>query len=133
MCKATLPLVSRIPGLSGLAIRLLIPAAASLSMCLAQTSSTVLQPGTVVTGQCSGRAQEPGCVLPNLFGSGGLTLYPNPVFSHYAHYVGSAQTTLNQTLSSAIATQLAILPIISPASGFTYTYDATAGAFVRST
>jgi hypothetical protein len=97
------------------------------------SAQTVLGPGTVITGQCHGHESEPGCVLPNLFGSGGLTLQSNPAFSHYAHYVGSAQTTLNQTLSTAIATQLAILPIISPASGFTYKYDSAAGAFVRST
>jgi len=54
-------------------------------------------------------------------------------FSHYAHFIGSAQTTLNTTLSTAIATQLATLPIISPSSGFTYEYDKAAGAFVRST
>ena len=40
---------------------------------------------------------------------------------------------LNTTLSTAIATQLATLPIISPASGFTFTYDASAGVYVRST
>src|SRR2546430_2288594 len=107
-------------------------AMAALSICLAQTGPTMLKTGTPVTGQCSGHEREPGCVLPNLFGSGGLSLQPNPAFSHYAHYVGSAQTTLNRTVSSAIATQLAILPIISPASGFTYKYDAAAGAFVRS-
>jgi hypothetical protein len=72
-------------------------------------------------------------VLPNLFGPTGLTVFPNPVVPHYAHFIGAAQTTLNQTLSSAIATQLAILPIISPSSGFTYKYDSEAGAFVRST
>jgi Putative MetA-pathway of phenol degradation len=92
-----------------------------------------LTPGTVVTGQCQGRQTQPGCVLPNLFGSTGLSLYPNPGFPHYAHFIGSAQTTLNQTLSSAIATQLAILPFISPSSGFTYKYSSEAGAFVRTT
>jgi hypothetical protein len=91
-----------------------------------------LTPGTVVTGQCDGRC-EPGCSLPNLFGRFGLTLFPNPGFPHYAHFIGSAQTTLNQTLSTAIATQLAILPIISPSSAFTYKYDSAAGAFVRTT
>ena len=96
-------------------------------------AQTILKDGTVITGECSSRTSEPACVLPNLFGPGGLTLANNPAFSHYAHYVGSAQTTLNQTLSTAIATQLAILPIISPASGFTYKYDSAAGAFVRST
>lgn len=118
---------------SGRAISVAVLFLAAFPICFAQTGSTVLQPGTVVTGQCFGHEKEPGCVLPNLFGSGGLSLQPSPAFSHYAHYVGSAQTTLNRTVSSAIATQLAILPIISPASGFTYQYDSAAGAFVRST
>ena len=103
------------------------------TLAFAQSGSQPLTPGTIVTGQCNGRESEPGCVLPNLFGSGGLTLYNNPAFPHYAHFTGSAQTTLNQTLSTAIATQLAILPIISPASGFTYQYDSASGAFVRTT
>ena len=99
----------------------------------ASFGQTLLTQGTVVTGQCSGHESQPGCVLPNLFGSGGLTLASSPVFPHYAHFVGAAQTTLNTTLSTAIATQLATLPIISPASGFTFTYDASAGVYVRST
>ena len=94
---------------------------------------TPLVAGTPVTGQCQGHESEPGCVLPNLFGSQGLTLTSNGAFPHYAHFIGSAQQTLNLTLSSAIATQLATLPIISPASGFTFSYDKSAGVFVRST
>ena len=62
-----------------------------------------------------------------------FTVFANPVVPHYAHFIGAAQTTLNQTLSTAIATQLAILPIISPSSGFTYKYNSEAGAFVRTT
>jgi hypothetical protein len=96
-------------------------------------SAQPLVPGTVVTGRCQGNESEPACVLPNLFGPTGLSVYPNPRVPHYAHFIGSAQTALNQTLSSAIATQLATLPIISPSSGFTYKYDSEAGAFVRST
>lgn len=98
-----------------------------------QTSSEILTPGTVVIGQCQGHTSEPGCVLPNLFGSTGLTLFNNPTFSHYAHFIGSSQSILNQTVSTAIATQLVTLPIISPASGFTYKYDKEKGAFVRTT
>jgi hypothetical protein len=115
------------------ALKIALVCAAAALVGLPCSAQTTLGPGTVITGQCSGHEKEPGCVLPNLFGSGGLTLQPNPFFSHYAHYVGSAQTTLNQTLSTAIATQLAILPIISPSSGFTYKYDSAAGAFVRTT
>ena len=112
-----------------------LPAAWCFVGCCAMPAlaQTPLVQGTVVTGQCQGNYSNPGCVLPNLFGSQGLTLSNNPVFPHYAHFIGSAQETLNQTLSSAIATQLAILPIISPSSGFTFEYDRAAGAFVRST
>ena len=92
-----------------------------------------LTPTSTVTGQCNGQEQKPGCVLPSVFGPNGLTLYNTPQFSHFAHFAGSAQTTLNQTLSTAIATQLAILPIISPASGFTYKYDSASGTFQRTT
>lgn len=107
--------------------------AGPIPLAFGQNAPQPLTQGTIVTGQCSGNASQPGCVLPNLFGPTGLSLYSNPAFPHYAHFIGSAQTTLNQTISTAIATQLAILPIISPASGFTYKYDSAAGAFVRST
>ncbi len=116
--------------LGRLAIPVLVFGAAS-SICFGQ--GTPLTQGTVVTGQCNGRTKEPSCVLPNLFGPTGLTLFSGGAFPHYAHFIGSAQTTLNQTLSSAIATQLAILPIISPSSGFTYKYNSAAGAFERTT
>jgi hypothetical protein len=99
----------------------------------AQSGPQPLVEGTIVTGQCQGHESQPGCVLPNLFGSGGLSLFNNPRFPHYAHFIGPAQNTLNQTLGTAIATQLAILPIVSPASGFTYKYDGSTGTFERST
>lgn len=104
---------------------------AAAFVCPAQPVTLV--PGTVVTGQCQGHESEPGCVLPNLFGPQGLTLANNPAFPHYAHFVGSAQQTLNQGVGTAIATQLAVLPIISPSSGFTFAYDSASGVFVRST
>ncbi len=114
----------------GVVFSLLVSFAASA--CFGQGPQPLV-PGTVVTGQCQGREQQPGCVLPNLFGPTGLSVFANPRVPHYAHFIGAGQTTLNQTLSTAIATQLAILPIISPSSGFTYKYDSVAGAFVRST
>jgi hypothetical protein len=95
-------------------------------MCFGQA---VVDANTVIIGQCLGHEKEPGCVLPSTFGSKGLTL--NPSIPHFAHFLGDAQQTLNQTLSTSIATQLAVLPIISPASGFTYRYDRASGAFVR--
>src|ERR1700746_1588071 len=70
----------------------------------AQSAPTVLTQGAVVIGQCSGHTSEPGCVPPNLFGPTGLTLCPTTQCPHFAHFIGSAQAVLNQTLSSAIAT-----------------------------
>src|SRR5215831_9135212 len=104
------------------------------SVAQGQSQPKPLVPGTPVTGLCQGHETEPGCVLPNLFGADGLTLQLNAgTFQHYAHFIGSAQEIINQTVSSAIATQLAVLPIISPSSGFTYKYDSETGAFVRTT
>src|SRR5262245_43407849 len=82
---------------------LVLIACAATSVCWGQTPQ-LLAPGTIVTGQCASQGGDPGCVLPNLFGPAGLTVFPNPVVPHYAHFVGAAQTTLNQTLSTAIAT-----------------------------
>jgi hypothetical protein len=112
-------------------ISILLVAITAAPVCSAQPVQ--LAPGVIVTGQCYGHEAQPGCVLPNLFGSQGLTLANSPQFPHYAHFVGSAQETLNQGVGTAIATQLAILPIISPSSGFTYKYDSAAGVFTRST
>jgi hypothetical protein len=108
-------------------------ALAACSRGYSQSAPIVLAPGTVVTGQCAGHTTEPGCVLPNLFGPGGITVFANPTFPHYAHFIGSAQQIMNQTLSSAIGTQLAVLPFVSPASGFTYKFDPDLGVFERST
>ena len=81
--------------------------------------SAVAGPGDYCHRTVPGHVNWPGCVLPNLFGPTGLTVYTNPnlPFQHHTHFIGAAQTTLNQTLSSAIATQLAVLPIVSPSFG----------------
>jgi hypothetical protein len=102
----------------------------STSLSFAQ-QTTPLNTSSIVTGQCHGHEGDPGCVVPSLFGPNGLTLFPTGAFPHFAHFIGNAQETLNTTVSTAIATQLAILPLISPASGFTYRYDSATGAFVR--
>ncbi len=101
------------------------------SYCFAQTTNSALN--VVVTGACNQHLGDPACALPNLYGPTGLTLAPAAQFPHYAHFIGSAQTTLNQTLGSAIATELTTLPIISPQSGFTFKYDSATGAIVRTT
>ncbi len=69
-----------------------------------------------------------GCLIPNVFGQTGLTL-PNNF--HRAHFDNDFQANFTP-LNSAIASQLTLLPLASPASGFTYSFDRTAGVYTRS-
>jgi hypothetical protein len=80
--------------------------------------TTVLPPASA----CSGK---PGlaCAIPNLYGPYGLVL-PNP--THAAHFLSTFQSDFT-ALDTAIATQLTLLPLASPASGFTYKYDPATG------
>lgn len=69
------------------------------------------------------------CAIPQLYGPAGLIL-PNP--NHSAHFVGSIQQSFTP-LNSAVAQELSILPLASPASAITFTFDKTLGVFTRST
>jgi hypothetical protein len=66
--------------------------------------------------------------IPNLFGPEGLTL-PNP--NHEAHFDSDFQANFGP-FNSAIGSQLTSLPLPSPASGFTYTFDPALGVYTRS-
>ena len=52
--------------------------------------------------------------------------------THSAHFNSSFQQSFGP-FNSALATQLAAVPLPAPASGFTYTYDSALGVFNRST
>jgi hypothetical protein len=89
-------------------------------------------------GQVTGTAtcansSEVGCVIPNLFNSDrGIRLPRGTPGEHEAHFLDSTGFTENfLSLNTAIATQLTILPIASPASGFTFSYDRAAGVHTR--
>ena len=82
------------------------------------------------------RAQSLSEIIPNLFGPGGLivnseTTLPNGQ-THSAHFNSSFQQSFTP-FNTALATQLASVPLPSPASGFTYTLDSSLGVFKRST
>lgn len=68
------------------------------------------------------------CVIPQLYGPGGLTL-PNPF--HKAHFDSDFEASFTP-LTAAIGTELTVLPIASPASGFTFAFDPSAGVVSRS-
>jgi hypothetical protein len=69
-----------------------------------------------------------GCVVHDLYGPNGLLL-PNP--THSAHFQNDSQENFT-ALNSAIGTQLTLLPLASPASGFTFMFDSAAGVYTRS-
>jgi hypothetical protein len=90
---------------------------------------TVMAPISLAqtAGVCQNGAKL-GCLIPDVFGNTGLTL-PNNF--HRAHFDNDFQANFTP-LNSAIASQLTLLPLASPASGFTYSFDRTAGVYTRS-
>ena len=79
------------------------------------------------TGNRCRTADDVGCTIPNLFGRGttGITLASG---FHEGHFVDPQRFSAQfLPLNTAIATQLTLLPLPSPASGYTYDLDATTG------
>jgi hypothetical protein len=86
------------------------------------------------------RAQDRPATLSTLFadiyGPRGLVLNSEDVqldgTSHAAHFNSAFQSEF-RLMNVALTSQLATVPLPSPASGFTYHFDAGTGTFVRST
>jgi hypothetical protein len=75
-------------------------------------------------------------LLQNVYGPHGLIVESEAVLpdgsTHSAHFNGAFQSEFGR-INVALVRQLGALPIPSPASGFTYTFDNSTGTFVRST
>jgi hypothetical protein len=75
-------------------------------------------------------------LLKNVFGPNGLVVDSESVLpdgsTHSAHFNGAFQSEFEQ-FNIALVRQLVALPVPSPASGFTYSFDSTTGTFARST
>ncbi|MGE5125655.1 MAG: hypothetical protein ACM3PV_05155 [Betaproteobacteria bacterium] len=75
-------------------------------------------------------------IIPDLYGDSGLHVDSDAVLpdgsTHSAHFNSAFQTEFTQ-FNIALASQLAAIPLPSPASGFTYTFDSSLGVFQRST
>jgi hypothetical protein len=74
------------------------------------------------------KSSKLGCLIPNVFGPHGLTL-PNEF--HEAHFENDFLTNFTP-LNNAIGTELTLLPLASPASGLTYTFERGSGVYTRS-
>ncbi len=87
----------------------------------------------VIFGASTARAESLSDLVPNLFGKGGILLAPPPAgFSHAAHFTAASEAQLT-VVNDSLRGQLSNIPLPSPASGFTFTFDPTLGAFTRST
>jgi len=86
------------------------------------------------TGQS--RTDKLALLFEEVFGPNGLRVNSEQVLpdgsTHSAHFNSGFQSNFTQ-INIALASQLASLPLPSPASGFTYRFDTATGTFVRST
>ena len=91
----------------------------------------------VTDGVAQTDSNKLGLTFKNIFGPNGLVvdseapLNPGDV-GHFAHFNAAFQASFTP-FNTALASQLTAVPLPSPASGFTYQYDAASGAFTRST
>jgi hypothetical protein len=90
----------------------------------------VLVCNTMLSAQsgCTSASGKMVCVIPQLFGAGGLTL-PNRF--HSAHFLSDFQAEFTP-LTAALGSQLTLVPIASPASAITFSFDRTLGVVTRS-
>jgi hypothetical protein len=75
-------------------------------------------------------------IFDDVFGPNGLVLSSDDVqldgTNHAAHFNSAFQSDF-RLVNIALTSQLTAVPLPSPASGFTYKFDASTGTFVRST
>jgi len=101
--------------------------------------AAALAVGFWLCGAVTGGAQTPvklALLIPTLYGPDGLHVDSKALLpdgsTHSAHFNSAFQTEFTQ-FNIALASQLAAVPLPSPASGFTYTFDSSLGVFQRST
>lgn len=103
-----------------------------------QRALAVVVLSTMCASPAGAQARPPrlASVFTGLFGPNGLVVNSRAVLpdgsTHSAHFNSAFQSNFTQ-FNIALASQLTSLPLPSPASGFTYRFDASTGTFVRST
>src|SRR5258706_7289702 len=71
------------------------------------------------------------CLIPEVYGVGGLTLAN--IGNHKGHFENSFVNVSAIPLNSAIGIQSTLLPLASPSSGITFSWDPAAKVFSPST
>src|SRR5262245_41277505 len=94
--------------------------------------------GTILTGAQGAQAAERKLahLIPGLYGPSGLIVDSGAVLpsgqTHSAHFNSAFQADFSQ-LNTALVSLVASVPLPSPASSYTYTFDSKSGVFARST
>jgi hypothetical protein len=101
--------------------------------------SVLLAVGVLLGGSALASAQgstKLANIIPELYGPDGLHVDSKALLpdgsTHSAHFNSAFQSEFTQ-FNIALASQLAAVPLPSPASGFTYTFDSALGVFQRTT
>src|SRR5215467_10881189 len=95
---------------------------------------TVVTPALAASAEAQQQAPTLSEIFEDLFGPNGLVVDSEAVLpdgsTHSGHFNSAFQSNFEQ-FDVALASQLANLPLPSPASGFTYRFDSSTGTFVR--
>jgi hypothetical protein len=91
---------------------------------------------TTALAQAQDRSPTLSTLFEDIYGPRGLVLNSDDVqldgSNHAAHFNSAFQSEF-RLMNVALTSQLATVPLPSPASGFTYHFDPATGTFVRST
>ena len=101
--------------------------------------SLVICSGAAAQGPCSTASTKVACTIPQVYGPQGLQytsspISPNPLTGTLTTQ-GVTLGDVTQNLSpfnTGVASQFALIPLVSPAPGLTLTFDKTLGVFVAS-
>jgi hypothetical protein len=108
---------------------------ASFSVLLAGLLAIALPLGAAAQEKTQDRPATLSTLFEDIFGPRGLVLNSDDVdldgTNHAAHFNSAFQSEF-RLLNVALTSQLATVPLPSPASGFTYSFDPGTGTFVRS-
>jgi hypothetical protein len=99
-------------------------------------TATVMAAPPAALAQSQQRPPTLSTLFEDIFGPRGLVLNSDDVqldgSNHAAHFNSAFQSEF-RLMNVALTSQLATVPLPSPASGFTYHFDPQTGTFVRST
>ncbi len=91
---------------------------------------------SVVSAAAQTHPESLATLFEDVYGPNGLVLNSDDVqldgMTHAAHFNSAFQSDF-RLVNIALTSQLAGIPLPSPASGFTYKFDSSTGTFVRST